>query len=80
MIAMATQCYLDVHCDGLFEILLCLVVLLSVHIQLTLGHMAEGGGATLRMSQLMSQGHLCKLCVCVCVCACVYAECALHYQ
>ena len=71
MVAMATQCYLDVHCDGLCESLLCLVVLVPVHVQSTLGHVVEGGGATLRVCQFMSQGHLCKLCVCVCVCVCV---------
>ena len=65
MVAMVTQCYLDVHCDGLFEALLCLVILLPVHVQSTLGHVVEGGGATLRVCQFMSQGHLCKLCVCV---------------
>ena len=70
---MATQLYLDVHCSGLFEALLCLVILFSVYVQSTLGHVVEGGGATLRVCQLMSQRHLCKLCVCVCVvCVCVY--------
>ena len=71
VVAMATQCYLDVHCSGLFEALLGLVILLSVHVQSTLGHVVEGGGATLGVRQLMSQRHLCKLCVCVCVCVCV---------
>ena len=71
VVAMATQWYLDVHYSGLFEGLLCLVILLSVHVQSTLGHMVEGGGATLGVCQLMSQCHLCKLCVlCVCVCVC----------
>ena len=47
VVAMATQYYLDVHCSGIFEALLCLVILLSVHVQLTLSHVVEGGGATL---------------------------------
>ena len=65
VVAMATQWYLDVHCSGLFEALLCFVTLFSVHVQSTLGHVVEGGGATLGMCQLMSQRHLCKVCVCV---------------
>ena len=65
VVAMATQWYLDVQCSGLFEALLCLVILFSVYVQSTLGHVVEGGGATLRVCQLMSQRHLCKLCVCV---------------
>ena len=76
VVAMATQCYLDVHCSGLFEALLCLVILFSVYVQPTLGHVVEGGGATLGVCQLMGQCHLCKLCVCVCVvcvcCMCVF--------
>ena len=45
VVAMATQLYLDVHCSGLFEALLCLVILFSVYVQSTL--VVEGGGATL---------------------------------
>ena len=57
------ETYLEVLFDGTPEALLLPAPLLLEQVQSGLGHQVLGGGATGGEGQVVSQGHLSKLCV-----------------